>query len=69
VFTKRSSFTLLIVLLMIIGTLGAMPVHASPASSNQSDHLIDEVNDQPNDCEPGSGLMWTNGPLEPEIAG
>ncbi|HSO13268.1 MAG TPA: hypothetical protein VLT51_12890, partial [Anaerolineales bacterium] len=62
---KRVGLRMAIVLSLIAGVIGVMPVRADVETADESKEAIYL---QTSGCQPGSGWMWTNGPLEPSIA-
>src|SRR5688500_8818343 len=58
---KTASFRLLLVIVLLVAIYGVIPVGAKA-------QRWPELAPEGNNCYPGSGWMWINGPEDPELA-
>lgn len=69
---KRLVARIVIVLVLVAGIGGVIPVQAGTGAAEglniETEILADVVHQKTNDCQPGSGYMWANGPSKPDIA-
>jgi hypothetical protein len=59
------SMRMALVLILLTGSMGVTPVGASAEIASRTIEIESQAQ---NDCEPDTGWMWTNGPMEPETA-
>ena len=69
---KRLIVQVAVVLVLIVKTFGVIPVQANTGTEGGYDigpeTVTDSVYQKTNDCQSGSGYMWTNGPSTPDVA-